>query len=235
MRDKPKQNQLAVGVLTGVTAFVGALAAALLATPAMAAQLFATSYDTPNGDGVAHSGSFNYWDVAYTGAGLRMVDDAPLSGGLGDLTDGVVANDFWFNVENAAGTGPYVGWRGDFGVLNPLVTFHFAGLPTISSISIHLDNSLTGGVGTPDQILLDGVSYAFVGPAVGTIGTVTFDGLNLTGATHTIQFVQDPTFVWTFVSEISFFGDSDGRVPEPATLALLGIGLAGLGFSRRKH
>ena len=215
---------------------LGALAAAALATPAGAVQLFATSYDTPNGDGQAHSGAFNYWDVNYTGAGAKTTDGAPLSGGLGDLTDGVIASDFWFNVENVAGTGPYVGWRGDFGVHNPLVTFHFAGPLTINSIAIHLDNSLAGGVGTPDQILLDGVAHAFTGPAAGTIGTVTFDGLNLVGPTHTVQFVQDTTFVWTFVSEVSFFGDAAGVVPEPATWATLiaGFGLVGAMARRRR-
>jgi len=55
---------------------LGALAAAAVATPAGAVQLFATSYDTPNGDGQAHSGSFNYWDKAYTGAGMTTVDGA---------------------------------------------------------------------------------------------------------------------------------------------------------------
>src|SRR5438128_164853 len=85
---------------------LGALAAVALATPAAGAQLFATSYDTPNGDGQAHSGSFNYWDLGYTGAGATNVDGAALSGGLGDLTDGVIASDFWFNTENAAGPVP---------------------------------------------------------------------------------------------------------------------------------
>jgi len=214
------------------TAFAAALA---LAAPASAAtQVFATSYDTPNGDGQAHSGSFNYWDKNYSGAGATTTDGAPLTGGLGDLTDGVVASDFWFNVENSAGTGPYVGWRGDVGVNDPTVTFHFSGGPSIDTILIHMDNSHAGGVGAPAQILIDGIVHPYAAPAVGSIGTVAFNGLGLTGNTHTVQFIQDPTFVWTFVSEVSFFGGAG--VPEPATWAMMiaGFGLAGATLRRRR-
>jgi hypothetical protein len=224
----------AVMVWTLKTRMLGALAALAMAGPAAAAtQIAVTSYDTPNGDGQAHSGSFNYWDKFYTGAGATTTDGAALTGGVGDLTDGVVASDFWFNVENNAGEGPYVGWRGDVGVHNPLITFNFAGNPFIDSIAIHMDNSLVGGVGAPSQILVDGVSRAYVAPAPGAIGTVTLANLGLTGGSHTVQFIQDPTFVWTFVSEVSFFGQA---VPEPGAWALmiLGFGAAGARLRRRR-
>lgn len=214
------------------TAVVVGLAAAAIAAPATAAtQIFATSYDMPNGDGQASGGSSNYWDKAYSGSGSTTTDGAALSGGLGDLTDGVVAATSWNNVENPAGTGPYVGW---YRTVNPLITFHFAGLPTIDTIAIHLDNTSIGGVYGPAAILVDGVSKSFTLPTLGTIGTVTLSGLGLTGASHTVQF-QQQSGTWTFVSEVSFYGESNA-VPEPAAWALMitGFGAAGAMLRRRR-
>src|SRR5215471_20513042 len=99
------------------------LLAILWATQVFAIILTPLSYDMLNGNGQASGGAYNYWDKFYTGAGNTMQDNAFLSGGLGDLTDGIVTNEHWFNVENSAGTGPYVGWL----FLNPTVVFHFSG------------------------------------------------------------------------------------------------------------
>ncbi len=214
------------------TVLISALAIALMAVAgeARAAQLVVTSYDMPNGDGQAHGGSFNYWDKNYTGAGAKTTDGAPLTGGVGDLTDGVVASDFWFNVENAAGEGPYVGWYAP-NTLNPKVVFNLSGTPTVNEIRIHLDNSRAGGVFAPASILIDGVNTAFTAPANGSIGWVTFTGLNLTGSTHSIQFEQDLRG-WVFVSEVQFIG---GGVPEPAAWAMMlaGFGMAGAAMRKR--
>jgi PEP-CTERM motif len=68
---------------------------------------------------------------------------------------------------------------------------------------------------------------------VGTIGTVTIGGLNVTGASHTLQFFQDSTFVWTFVSEVSF-NDDVPAVPEPSSWAMLLAGMRAVGLALRR-
>lgn len=212
-----------------------ALCAAVLAPWSVsAAPVNPTSYSMPNGDGQASGGSVNYWDRNYTGAGSTTTDGAALSGGLGKLTDGVISTTQWDLVSNGAGTGEYVGWYAVH-TLNPLITFSFSGNPTIDSISIQMDNSGVGGVFAPQSILIDGVNSSFTAPAAGTVGSVSFTGLGLTGNSHTIQFNQFQG-TWTFVSEISF---DDGRtvsaVPEPETYAMMLAGLGLLGFAARRR
>ena len=109
----------------------------------LAASISPISYDMLNGNGQAIGGSFNYWDKNYTGSGNTNQDNAPLSGGLGDLTDGVIATDNWLNVENVAGEGPYVGWLS----LDPTITFNFANIVNIDSVTIYVDDYNGVGAG----------------------------------------------------------------------------------------
>ena len=54
------------------------------------------SYSMLNGS----RGSFTYFDDNYTGTGNTQGINAPLSGGVGKLTDGVIANQIWCNTES---------------------------------------------------------------------------------------------------------------------------------------
>lgn len=211
-----------------------AVAGALLAGPAAASTIPVASYDMNNGHGQASGGSFNYWDRAYNGTGATTVDDAPLTGGVGDLTDGFAATDFWFNVENGAGTGPYVGWYSPVRT-NPAVQFNFSMAWTVEEIRVHVDNSLIGGVVQPLAYLVNGNAWAFTPLAQSTFGSITLTGAPVTGSSVSLAFLNQTFDHWIFVSEVELIGTHGDPIPEPASGALLLLGLGLLGGAARRR
>ena len=224
-------------VLSPVSTFVAA-SLALCASAAFALPIFPSSYDMNNGHGVTSSGSFNYWDLEYTGSGATNVDNAPLSGGLGNLTDGVVTAQNWFNVENLAGTGPYVGWRS--AVLPDLsMTFHFPGLVDIDTIRIHADDSAgAGGVSLPSSAIFTwaggSAALPISDPDLGTGPSwLEFSMLGISGVdslTVQLGYLNE----WIFVDEVAFDG-ALAPVPEPTTAVLMALALMGFGFTTRRR
>jgi hypothetical protein len=222
---------------------LGALAAPVAAEAAVPIPI--ASYDMPNGSGQASGGSFNYWDKAYNGIGSTTVDGAPLSGGTGDLSDGVVASDIWSNVESVAGDGPYVGWIAS---RTPVPTIDFYLLPNagpgywmVTGIAVHMDNSHKGAVYAPASIFVNGFETSFTPPAIGSIGWVNLSGFGpLTSVNPITMELVYALPTWIFLSEVQFTGvwvpDPGNRVPEPGTWAMMiaGFGLVGAGLRLRR-
>jgi hypothetical protein len=191
---------------------------------AVAAPFTVTSYDMLNGNGQASGGSYNYWDLNYTGSGSTTTDNAALSGGVGDLTDGVITNDNWFSVENGAGTGPYVGWYNQ----DPTITFNFGSSVNLDAIAIHVDDSNgAGGVDLPDAVVINGTWYDVDQFAAGSEPKwLTFGGLGITGSSVDVQLIRSNA--WVFADEFEFRGEA---VPEPASMLVLALGAL---FARKR-
>jgi PEP-CTERM motif len=208
--------------------FAGAVALSFLGTGMAQASLLAvTSYNMPNGDGQAQGGWLNYWDATYSNC---IANDCTtdglagsyLSGGLGKLTDGIVATQPWYDVSDAAGTGQYVGWLSS----NPMISFNFAGDEVVNEVKLFVDNSHVGGVAAPVSIVIDGVTY-FNPPSATPSAPELIDitGLYLTGASVSVT-LNNPNS-WVFMSEAQFITGA----PEPSTWAMMMLGFAGLGYA----
>lgn len=210
---------------------VAALCLAALASASAAAQTVVapTAYDMPNGYGRANNGSFNYWDLAYTGSGSTTTDFAPLSGGLGDLTDGVIATERWDLVENLEGTGPYVGWS----AIDPVITFHFAQAHAFSQVTIwHDDADGYGNVATPMAFTVTVGSQSQRFTITDPAGDAPFAstlvlGAGFVGSSLQLQVHRSDTA--TMLSEVQI-----SAVPEPASAVLLAAG-AGLLLALRRR
>ncbi|WYM00653.1 MAG: Calx-beta domain-containing protein [Gloeotrichia echinulata CP02] len=159
------------------------------------------SYDMLNGN----TGSYNYWDESYTGTGNKFQNLASLSGGLGDLTDGIIPTENWQVLEAPQGAGPYVGWT-----INPSITFNFAKIVNIDTVTVYVDDSNGyGGVSVPQSINLSmgGASYnsgTLIDPPTSNPTFYTFSGLGFQGSALTLTLNRRNS--WVFLSEVSFLG-----------------------------
>ena len=82
--------------LPSLTCFLPSLTVTAEVTPDQCfnpaeSRIYPRSYDHVNGG----TGSYTYFDDSYSGKGNPAVAQSYLSGGLGELTDGVIVNGNW--------------------------------------------------------------------------------------------------------------------------------------------
>jgi hypothetical protein len=193
------------------------------ATAASAVAVHPTSYTMPNGT----NASFTYYDDTYNTPGAQTTTSfATLSGGLGDLTDGVIATQNWDAAGQTSST-PYVAWN----INDPRITFYFGAVRDFNSATFHFSGS-SGGVIPPDRVTANGVTQSVpTQPNAAPFAfTMSLGALSPTDAL-TFDVFRDGDN-WVFISEVTF---DAAPVPLPASGLLLIGAVGGLAAWRRKR
>ena len=197
-----------------------------------AEMLHPTSYDLPNGQ--LGGDVPNFFDDTYTGTGNKHAVLAPLTGGLGDLTDGVIATTNW-NGQYLR----YVGWAS----IDPKITFHFQNQVSLDDVKFYFDDAEFGGVDNPAGVTISNGTTSLFAPVSDPPGNAPFVfDFNTHGLSGTdFDVTLHRTFVnggerWVMVSEVQFTGtQGTASVPEPSSMALLGVGLVSTGVMRLRR
>lgn len=215
--------------LIAALALGGAAAHAGMVTP--------IEYRMPNGEGQLAGGWVNYWDDTYSGFGSKGDDLAPLTGGVGQLTDGILGHTNWWGDKGNGPSWEWVAWT----TINPTILFRFDQPYQFDRVSLHLNNSTRGAVTLPSRISYefspDGVNFST--PSVFTPSPsqyTTYGGRwqhhSVAGAGSYVRVNLTRTGGnWVFLSEVEFSGTP---IPAPGALALLCGGLALMTPRRRR-